>query len=124
MNTQNWEGMELDKDLLCRGNKVYSPDFCRFVPKRVNVLLNSNKKVRGGSSVGSFYIERLDKYQSNLSIDGKSTYLGLYDSEFEAFLAYKYWKEALIKLVALEERENMPTDIFHSLMNWEINFDD
>lgn len=33
------EGFELDKDILVEGNKVYSPEFCRFVPHYLNSLL-------------------------------------------------------------------------------------
>jgi len=36
MERQSWEGCELDKDLKCLGNRVYSPECCLFVPKVVN----------------------------------------------------------------------------------------
>lgn len=34
------KGWHLDKDLLVSGNKVYGPDFCRIVPRDVNMLTN------------------------------------------------------------------------------------
>ena len=36
-------GMALDKDLIIKGNKVYSPDTCSFVPKAVNALMTDRK---------------------------------------------------------------------------------
>lgn len=38
MQTQDWEDKELDKDLLGDG-KLYSPETCYFISKKVNMLL-------------------------------------------------------------------------------------
>ena len=40
MKSQNWQGMELDKDLKIKGNKIYSADTCLLIPKELNVLLS------------------------------------------------------------------------------------
>lgn len=39
--------MELDKDILCKGNKIYSPDTCIIVPKRINILFTKRQDKRG-----------------------------------------------------------------------------
>jgi hypothetical protein len=44
MENQKWEGLELDKDLLVKGNKVYGPDTCCFIPKSINYLFGFKKK--------------------------------------------------------------------------------
>lgn len=44
MERQKWEGLELDKDILVKGNQVYSPDTCCFIPAAINCLFHSAKK--------------------------------------------------------------------------------
>jgi hypothetical protein len=44
MQNQKWEELELDKDLLVKGNKVYGPDTCCFIPGAINSLFGSGKK--------------------------------------------------------------------------------
>ena len=44
MESQKWEGMELDKDILVKGNRVYGPDTCCFIPQAINSLFHPAKK--------------------------------------------------------------------------------
>lgn len=46
------EGWELDKDLLVKGNKVYSEDTCVFLPKEINSALTHRKNVGNKLPVG------------------------------------------------------------------------
>lgn len=52
MSDQNWEGLELDKDILFMGNKIYSPDTCVFVPTYVNYVLLGRDSRRGLYPIG------------------------------------------------------------------------
>ncbi|HET8689672.1 MAG TPA: hypothetical protein VFM18_23950, partial [Methanosarcina sp.] len=53
----NWH---IDKDILVKGNKIYSPETCCIIPGELNTII-SNKKTR------AFKIEGiLDKYQNVL----------------------------------------------------------
>ena len=44
MESQKWEGMELDKDILVKGNRVYGPNTCCFIPQAINCLFHPAKK--------------------------------------------------------------------------------
>ena len=46
------DGMELDKDILIPGNKVYSPEACSFVPGYINTLLTNAGAARGDYPLG------------------------------------------------------------------------
>ena len=48
----NNERMELDKDILIKGNKIYSPTTCIFVPQRINRLFTKSNKNRGEYPIG------------------------------------------------------------------------
>lgn len=44
MEKQPWQGMHLDKDILVPGNKMYGPEFCRYVPQEINKIPMSGRK--------------------------------------------------------------------------------
>ena len=44
--------MELDKDALVKGNKIYCPEACRFVPSYINNLLCDSGAARGDLPIG------------------------------------------------------------------------
>ena len=46
------EQMCLDKDILHKGNKVYSRETCIFVPERINTLFTKCNKSRGKDPIG------------------------------------------------------------------------
>ena len=46
------EIMHLDKDILHKGNKIYSKETCIFVPEKINILFVKNNKNRGDCPIG------------------------------------------------------------------------
>ena len=52
MVEQDWEGLQLDKDLLVNGSKVYSRETCVFVSNQVNIFLTERGNDRGEWPIG------------------------------------------------------------------------
>jgi len=114
------EGMCLDKDLIVRGNKTYSPSTCSFVPVAVNNLLLDRGNMRGKWPVGVRLHKRANRYIARLSCDGKDRHIGIYPTPEQAFAAYKVAKEAQIKAVALRHKDVLKPAVFESLIDWSI----
>ena len=94
MIKQDWTGMELDKDLLLEGNRVYSPETCVFVSKIVNGFIKDTGCARGEYLIGCNWYEHRKKFKSqcNDPFNKKQVYLGYFYSEIEAHLAWKKQK--------------------------------
>ena len=118
----NNERMTLDKDILHKGNKVYSPENCIFVPNFINVLFVKSDKTRGDCPIGVY--KGGDKFRVCLKKDNKPVHLGTYRTPNEAFLAYKRAKEAYIKEVAEKYKSQIPHELYEAMMNYEVEIDD
>ena len=97
MITQDWKGKELDKDLLFEGNKMYSPETCVFVSREANVFVVTRGKSRGKYLIGCYWNKSKKKFQALCCnpFTKKQEYLGLFDTELEAHLAWKKRKHEL-----------------------------
>lgn len=113
----------LDKDILVKGNKIYSPEFCRFVPSSVNNLILTSKSKRGAHPIGVYFKQGKFFSQITGGCSGKrsTVALGGFDTEEEAFQAYKKAKEAYIKEVAHKWEEYIDSDVYESLLSWSVN---
>ena len=123
----NGKVYHLDKDILIRGSRKYSPETCCFVPQEVNALVLSNRNRRGSLPVGVIYCKRDRKYIAHLR-DGSTTRvpknLGYFDTSEEAFYAYKKAKESHIKEVAEKWKGRIEDKVQQALINWEIYIND
>ena len=115
------DGMQLDKDILQKGNLIYAPEKCCFVPRVVNLLLTDRARRRGRWPLGVYFDNNKRKFVSLVKCHGKTKLVGAFDSPEDASQAYKVAKEAQIKVVALEHREVLKSAVFESLMNWKID---
>lgn len=103
MEKQHWEGKHLDKDILIRGNKIYSQDTCVFVTHEVNSFLLDGSKLRGLLPIG-VSISR-GRYQASCSNKGAKVHLGYYETPELAHAAWYSYKAKLAKQLASEQTD-------------------
>lgn len=116
--------INLDKDILQKGNKIYSPDTCIFVPQKINVLFCKSNKIRGKYPVGVSYSKINKKFQSKISKRNKTTHLGFFNTSEEAFYAYKKEKERYIKEVADDYKPYIPQKLYEAMYRYEVEITD
>lgn len=115
---------QLDKDLLVKGNKIYSEDTCVFVPREINNLTIFRKKSRGEYPLGVSWDVKSSKYRSQLQKGDKKVSLGWFDSPLEAFVVYKEAKEDYIKQKAEFWKGQIDPKVYDALMNFTIEITD
>ncbi len=116
---------QLDKDLLIKGNKVYSEDVCVFVPQRLNLLLIKYDAKRGEFPIGVSWCEKRGKFQTGCKdYLGVSRNLGRYYTVEESFQAYKTFKEATIKQAANDYKEVLDERVYQALLNYTVEITD
>ena len=121
---ENGRVFALDKDLLIKGNKVYSESTCIFVPMEINNLIVKSDSVRGNYPIGVVYDKERDKFQTKLWIDNKPKFLGRFETVDEAFEKYKECKEAHIKAVAEKWKHLIDFRAYDALMNYKVEVTD
>lgn len=124
----NGDKWAIDKDILVKGNKIYSSETCCLVPNSVNILFLTRKKSRGDLPIGVHYKEYAKKYMAycNNGKKGSHDYLGLYKTKEEAFLTYKNHKESKIKHIATEEffKGNITKKCYNAMLNYKVEITD
>ena len=119
------EGWHLDKDLLVKGNKVYSESTCVFIPQEINKILTKSTASRGEHLIGVSWHKRDKSFISRVNKNkGKSEYLGSFATELEAFNAYKQAKEAFVKEQANKWKGKIDERAYEALMNYTVEITD
>ena len=119
------KGFDLDKDLLVKGNKVYSEHSCIFIPQAVNSLLVKRKASRGEHLIGVSWSNTSKSFIARVAKNkGKQEYLGSFKTEIEAFNAYKTAKEAFVKEQANKWKSQIDERAYNALMKYTVEIDD
>ena len=116
----------LDKDILIKGNKEYSPSACCLIPQNVNCLFLKREALRGEYPIGVRYKEDGFVARCRNPFEDKAVELGNYSTPERAFQAYKIYKEDIVKQVAKVEYRNcnITKECYEAMMSYKVEIDD
>ena len=124
-NDGNGNPFHLDKDLLTKGNKVYSEYSCVFIPSEINTLLIKREASRGDYPIGVYWSKTNKAFRARVNKNkGASEHLGYFNTELEAFNAYKVAKETYIKEQANKFKSQIDPRAYEALMNYTVEITD
>lgn len=102
---QDWEGNQLDKDILVSGNKVYGPETCCFVPRYLNMI---------GPRLNQPCVspqKRGKPWGARINCNGKFKWIGSYNTEKEAADAWRKERASdILRLIAKYRSEAKKVD--------------
>lgn len=104
MEKQDFIGKDIDKDILFKGNKIYSPATCIFVTKAINSLF-TGKKINSLNKIGSSFDRKNNTYRSTCRVNNKRVDLGCFKTENKAHEAYLKFKKAHVLKIAETQQE-------------------
>lgn len=116
------EGYALDKDLLIKGNKIYSPNTCCFIPQEINSLLTKSNSTRGEYPIGVSKFK--NSYRASINIKGKQKIIKQCKTVEEAFDIYKETKENYIKIVANKYKNIIDKKAYDTLHSYQVETTD
>ena len=119
------KGFQLDKDLLIKGNKVYSEDSCVFLPQEINNILTKREVLRGKHLIGVSWCNTKKAFVAQVNKNkGSPEWLGSFNTEIEAFNAYKTAKESFVKEQANKWKGKIDLRAYEALMNYTVEITD
>lgn len=119
-NSEIMKGWTLDKDIICKDCKVYSPETCCFVPQEINKLFLFTKQNKGLYPTGVSFSKQNKKFLAKIKKHNKSYNLGYYITPEEAFEVYKTAKEKHIKEIAEEWKNLISNKVYEILITYKI----
>ena len=110
MEQQDWEGKHLDKDILVKGNKIYSPETCVFVDASLNNFTTESDSSRGMYMIGVDKPKSKYRAQCCNPFSGRCEHLGYFSTEIEAHNAWLKRKMELSCILAGMQKDDRVRD--------------
>jgi CRISPR/Cas system-associated protein Cas10 (large subunit of type III CRISPR-Cas system) len=118
--------MHLDKDILIKGNTVYSPNTSVYVPQFISGCIRSVRENKRKYPLGVEYVRdnRNNPYKSSIRYDKKIYHLGYYHTAEEAFYAYQKERMSHIKRVAEQYKGLIPNNLYKAMLAYPVEITD
>lgn len=115
-NSETMQGWHLDKDILVKGNKIYSPVTCCFVPQEINnqFTIDKERVLPKGVSLDRKSI------RATISKFGKYQLIGYFSTINEASEAYKKERLSYIKELSEKWKSQITENVYNILINYEL----
>lgn len=124
-NSNRWT---VDKDIILKGNKIYSSEYCCLIPESVNTLFTKRQNDRGCYPIGVYYYKAGNSFRAQCMnpLINKRVLIGNYNNPNDAFYAYKDYKEDLIKKIAEQEYKNgtIIKKCYEAMMSYNVEITD
>lgn len=118
MFDENGRVYQLDKDILVKGNKVYSKDTCVFVPCAINSFMINNRSDKGDLPTGVCWDKQNNKYISQIKINGKKKHLGSFTNVEDARAIYVAERNKYASYLAEKYEGKVDPRVIDILNNW------
>lgn len=110
---------EIDKDLLVKGNRLYSPQTCVLLPKHLNIALQGKRKNMGAYPCGVYYKKKNKNFIAQLAYgDGVQRHLGSFSTWQEAADAYNNAKTDQIRNLAETHKDVLDPRAHSAMSSW------
>ena len=107
----------LDKDILIKGNKIYSEDTCCFVPHEINSAITSTGVKENELPVGVSKRKDRDTYSATITKHGKVQHLGSFPTANEAREVYMTERNDYILQLADKWKGKISTETYFKLIS-------
>lgn len=121
------EKTNIDKDILIKGNKIYSPETCCFVPESINVFFTKSNLSRGKYPIGVSEDKNRNCFVAactNKYADIKKSIYKRFNTYEEAFICYKQFKENCCKEMAEYYKSLISQSVYEALMSYTVDIND
>ena len=119
---------DLEKDIISKGNKVYSPQTCCFVPRALNILITTDRRRQSLYPVGVHRCQwgNCVRYQAHFHHNNTTIHVGYFKTPEEAFYAYKSAKEQKVKEIATQyfQEGKITQRVYQALMEYQVEITD